>query len=174
MDGGDKASPFDFRRAKFKAVIDADAAKKKRETVINQVRRQKKEDRWAKFRSGTGGAHVSDEAGAAPVGANITSTPAAAMDALQPTRGLDPHVAARVRSWGVGVLRGRRFHTRDEASIPATLVSRRFRHVFPTHLAICRFHCTAVVNLVELRWVNGPTAGCVALHSVVNAAARWV
>lgn len=90
MDGEDKKSPFDFRRAQFKAGIDADAAKKKRETVINQVRKQKQEDRWAKFRTGAGMV-----AGVAPPPAPPVAAPVA--DALQPTKNLDVSVLTKVR-----------------------------------------------------------------------------
>jgi hypothetical protein len=91
MDDGEKKSPFDFRRSTFKAVIDKEDAKKKRETVINAVRRQKKEDRWQKFRSTSSGGH---EAG---VGAlNSPGQGATLMEALQPTKNLDPTVAAKV------------------------------------------------------------------------------
>ena len=38
MADDNKSSPFDFRRAAFKKVVDKDDAKKKRETVINNVR----------------------------------------------------------------------------------------------------------------------------------------
>lgn len=92
MEDDEKKSPFDFRRATFKAVIDKEDAKKKRETVINAVRRQKKEDRWQKFRSTSSGGH---EAG---VGALNSPVPSASlMEALQPTKNLDPSVAAKVR-----------------------------------------------------------------------------
>jgi hypothetical protein len=94
MDDKDKSSPFDFRRAKYKQVIDADAAKKKRETVINQVRKQKKEDRWQKFRSGGAepGSPFLGEATASPL------APSVGPPELVPTKNLDPAVAMKVRA----------------------------------------------------------------------------
>lgn len=63
--------------------------------LLFQVRKQKKEDRWQKFRNGAGGETPS--VGAVSAGIGSPSAPAPTAEALIPTKNLDPGVAAKVR-----------------------------------------------------------------------------
>jgi hypothetical protein len=73
------------------AGLDSGQAKKGREMVTNQIRKQKKEEMIFKKRIG----------GVAPMGFGVTPTvgaPHVPEEAITPTKNLDPLVKARVRA----------------------------------------------------------------------------
>lgn len=95
MDDDDNAA-FGFRRRGFKSGLDVLDARKKRETTTNNIRKQKKEDQFAKRRQASL-PQASMSPGAAVVAGGAYGAPPIPAEALLPTKNLDPSVKLRVR-----------------------------------------------------------------------------